>query len=71
MDSSPTRSGTCGLWQARRRARHSYLSTKILGGLKVRTLAVPQNITLDGSFEMLGDWFDPQGSGDVAYLLAE
>jgi dihydrofolate reductase len=27
----------------------------------VRTLAITQNITVDGSIEMLGDWFDPQG----------
>lgn len=26
----------------------------------MRTLAITQNITLDGSVEMLGDWFDPQ-----------
>jgi len=25
----------------------------------LRTLAVSQNITIDGSIEMLGDWFDP------------
>jgi dihydrofolate reductase len=25
----------------------------------MRTLAITQNITLDGSIEMLGDWFDP------------
>ena len=25
----------------------------------MRTLAVTQNITLDGSIEMIGDWFDP------------
>src|ERR687893_319534 len=31
----------------------------------LRTLAITQNITLDGSIEMLGDWFDPQGQGDV------
>lgn len=31
----------------------------------MRTLAITQNITLDGSIEMLGDWFDPQGQGDV------
>jgi len=31
----------------------------------VRTLAITQNITLDGSIEMLGDWFDPQGQADV------
>jgi hypothetical protein len=24
----------------------------------MRTLAVTQNITVDGSIEMLGDWFD-------------
>jgi len=30
----------------------------------MRTLAVTQNITLDGSVEMLDDWFDPQGPGD-------
>lgn len=29
----------------------------------MRTLAITQNITLDGSIEMLGDWFDPQGHG--------
>ncbi|MCD5419162.1 dihydrofolate reductase family protein [Rhodococcus pyridinivorans] len=31
----------------------------------MRTLAVTQNITVDGSIEMLGDWFDPQGKDDV------
>lgn len=31
----------------------------------MRTLAITQNITVDGSIEMLGDWFDPQGPGDV------
>jgi dihydrofolate reductase len=31
----------------------------------VRTLAVTQNVTLDGSIEMLGDWFDPQGQAGV------
>ena len=25
----------------------------------MRTLAITQNITLDGSIEMLDDWFDP------------
>lgn len=29
----------------------------------MRTLAITQNITVDGSIEMLGDWFDPQGQG--------
>jgi dihydrofolate reductase len=37
----------------------------------MRTLAITQNITLDGSIEMLGDWFDPQGQGDVSDLLEE
>ena len=31
----------------------------------MRTLAVTQNITVDGSIEMLDDWFDPQGQADV------
>jgi dihydrofolate reductase len=31
----------------------------------VRTLAITQNVTVDGSIEMLGDWFDPQGRADV------
>jgi len=31
----------------------------------VRTLAITQNITVDGSIEMFGDWFDPQGQADV------
>jgi dihydrofolate reductase len=35
----------------------------------MRTLAITQNITLDGSIEFLGDWFDPQdgdqGNTDV------
>jgi dihydrofolate reductase len=30
----------------------------------MRTLAVTQNITVDGAVEMLGDWFDP-GSDDT------
>jgi dihydrofolate reductase len=31
----------------------------------MRTLAITENITLDGSIEMLGDWFNPQGQGDA------
>ncbi len=31
----------------------------------MRTLAITQNITVDGSIEMLGTWFDPQGQADV------
>ena len=39
----------------------------------MRTLAITQNITVDGSIEMLGDWFNPQGEPGVdnADLLAE
>jgi len=39
----------------------------------MRTLAITQNITVDGSIEMLGDWFDPQGQGraDTSDLLEE
>jgi dihydrofolate reductase len=35
----------------------------------MRKLVITQNITLDGSIEMLGDWFDPQSQDDE--LLAE
>ena len=31
----------------------------------MRTLAITQNITVDGAVEMLGDWFDPQGQAGV------
>jgi dihydrofolate reductase len=31
----------------------------------MRTLAITQNVTVDGSVEMLGDWFDPQGQAGV------
>jgi len=37
----------------------------------MRTLAITQNITLDGSIEMLGDWFDAQGQGDHDDLTEE
>ena len=37
----------------------------------MRTLAITQNITVDGSIELLGDWFEPQGQGDSSDLLAE
>ena len=36
----------------------------------MRTLAITQNITVDGSIEMLGDWFDAQGQA-TADLLEE
>ncbi len=35
----------------------------------MRTLVITQNVTLDGSIEMLGDWFDPQAN--TADMLAE
>jgi dihydrofolate reductase len=39
----------------------------------MRTLAITQNITLDGSIEFLDNWFDPQerGLGDMADLQEE
>jgi dihydrofolate reductase len=37
----------------------------------MRTLAITENITLDGSIEMLDDWFDPSGQGDMSDLMEE
>ena len=39
----------------------------------MRTLAITQNVTLDGSMEFLDDWFDPQarGLGDMSDLQEE
>jgi dihydrofolate reductase len=39
----------------------------------VRTLAITQNVTVDGSIEMLGDWFDPSDAGgkDSSDVLEE
>ena len=37
----------------------------------MRTLVVTQNITADGSIEMLGDWFDAQGQADQTDLIEE
>ena len=39
----------------------------------MRILAITENITVDGSIEMLGDWFDPtrQGEIDKGDLLEE
>ena len=39
----------------------------------MRTLAITQNITIDGAIEMLDDWFDPQGQAgaDDSDLLDE
>ncbi|MFM2475586.1 hypothetical protein, partial [Burkholderia cenocepacia] len=34
-----------------------------------RTLAITQNVTLDGSIEMRGDWFSPQAQADDAELV--
>ncbi|MGC5617323.1 dihydrofolate reductase family protein [Georgenia sp. Z1491] len=38
-------------------------------GTSARTLAITQNITVDGRVEMLGDWFDPAAQDEE--LLAE
>ena len=37
----------------------------------MRKLVNTENITLDGSIEMLGEWFDPQGQGDMSDLMDE
>jgi dihydrofolate reductase len=37
----------------------------------MRTLVVTQNITADGSIEMLGDWFDPKGQATQTDLVEE
>jgi len=37
----------------------------------MRRLVNTENITLDGSIEMLGEWFDPQGQGDMSDLMEE
>ncbi len=39
----------------------------------MRTLAITQNITLDGSIEMLDDWFDPErhASDEMSDVLEE
>ncbi|MFC8624349.1 dihydrofolate reductase family protein [Streptomyces anulatus] len=39
----------------------------------MRTLAITQNITVDGSIEMITDWFDPQGHAglDMSDVLEE
>jgi len=39
----------------------------------MRTLAITQNITVDGSIEMLDDWFDPerQGADEMGDLMEE
>ena len=38
---------------------------------RARALVVTQNVTVDGSIEMLESWFDPQGQGDQSDLLEE
>ena len=42
-------------------------------GVEMRTLAITENITVDGSIEMLGEWFDPQAQGgaDMSDVLEE
>jgi dihydrofolate reductase len=37
----------------------------------MRTLVITQNMTVDGSIEMLGDWFNPQAQGDQTDLIEE
>jgi dihydrofolate reductase len=37
----------------------------------MRTLVMTQNMTVDGSIEMLGDWFNPQGQADQTDLMEE
>jgi dihydrofolate reductase len=37
----------------------------------MRTVAITQNITLDGSIEFLGSWFDPGTAGDQTDQLEE
>lgn len=37
----------------------------------MRTLAITQNITLDGAVEMIGDWFDPQGEDNAKAVWEE
>ncbi|MFF7606990.1 dihydrofolate reductase family protein [Streptomyces parvulus] len=37
----------------------------------MRTLAITENITVDGSIEMLTDWFDPQAQADMTDVLEE
>src|SRR6476619_7077815 len=38
---------------------------------EMRKLVVTQNMTVDGSIEMLGDWFDPQEQADQTDLIGE
>ncbi|HET6165511.1 MAG TPA: dihydrofolate reductase family protein [Marmoricola sp.] len=37
----------------------------------MRKLVITENITLDGSIEMLDDWFDPEEQGNQSDLTAE
>lgn len=37
----------------------------------MRKLVITQNMTLDGSIELLGDWFNPQGQADQSDLIEE
>jgi hypothetical protein len=40
-------------------------------GAAVRKLVITQNMTVDGSIEMLGDWFTSQGQADQGDLIEE
>ena len=31
----------------------------------MRKLVISPNMTVDGSIKMLGDWFEPQGQGEM------
>src|SRR4051794_35025548 len=46
---------------------------QVEGGPPLRTLAITQNVSLDGSIELLGDWFDPSrhAGPDMSDLLDE
>ena len=50
-----------------------YLDHPARRGAAVRTLVVTQSMTVDGSIELLGDWFQPQGQADTdqSDLIAE
>jgi dihydrofolate reductase len=37
----------------------------------MRTLAITQNVTVDGAVELLGTWFDPQAQASQADLVEE
>jgi dihydrofolate reductase len=59
--------------RARRQRLYQRMTLPMEEVTSVRTLAITQNITVDGSIEMLDDWFKPQGQADAdnADLLEE